>query len=252
MDRLSAVTDVPRIVVQRRNRFNSASLILSAHQVVIQLDAGPESHDASDPAALLPPPVENQPSGQLPLRSLYAASPGENIAFALHLLGHVARLPSVPISSPYADTLSTSHRAFPIRIQLKNFESLTLYFGLEHVCQDVFRALRTCTVLRSLEQLAAFSPENLRPDHPGKTINGLAESQPVLSGWSVYDLKKEFDRQGVWSRTRAWRTTTLNTSHSVSWNLPFLPCLCLVERANAGCVQSSVLPHIPFYVSCSI
>jgi myotubularin-related protein 6/7/8 len=35
-------------------------------------------------------------------------------------------------------------------------------------------------------------------------------------GWSIYDIRAEFARQGVGTRTKAWRFCDLNTGYGVS------------------------------------
>lgn len=63
---------------------------------------------------------------------------------------------------------------------------------------------RTSTVpTASIEKLYAFS---------------YAPSPPLdaSEGWAVYTPREEFARQGVGSRTKAWRFTDLNKDYSVS------------------------------------
>lgn len=235
MDRQPLLTDVTRILVQRRHVYNPAILALSAHRASILLDPSDDTDaevDANNNVAV-PRAAHISEPGQ----SIFSAGSGDVITISVHLIGRVTRLPSLPLPSAYTSTLDSSTRAFPIWIQLKNFESLTLYSGTEQVCQDIFRSLRTCTVLQHVEQLAAFHPDplllpprgHLPPsppvssgapgsDYTGKPSCPGAES----SGWDVYDPMMEFERQGVWSRTRAWRTTTLNSNYTVC---PITCCL---------------------------
>ena len=37
-----------------------------------------------------------------------------------------------------------------------------------------------------------------------------------MQGWQLYDAKREFARQGVGSRTRAWRMCDINAGYGVS------------------------------------
>ena len=43
-----------------------------------------------------------------------------------------------------------------------------------------------------------------------------ASDKPGQAGWQIYDFKREFARQGIGSRTKAWRFTDVNAQYTVS------------------------------------
>lgn len=239
MDRRQAPRKALSVVVQRRHSYDLASLTLTPHYVQLVLDpvASPNSSGAAD--------VElSAPQGQNPRKDIFAAQSGDNIRLSLHLIGRVTRLPSAPVRGAQAMALFPSGWAFPLWLQLKNFESLALYLADEQSSRAIFGTLRTSVVLQGVEQLAAF--------HPGE-LSSLTRTapDPLLDtpagqfGWSIYDVKKEFERQGVWSRTRAWRITSLNVHHTVRLapgdSCPFRQHLT---------PQSSSAPHIHRFWLC--
>jgi hypothetical protein len=51
-------------------------------------------------------------------------------------------------------------------------------------------------------------------------IPTLVSTSPAPTGWSVYNPRAEFTRQGVGSRTRAWRFTDVNKEYAFSPTYP--------------------------------
>lgn len=92
-------------------------------------------------------------------------------------------------------------------IDLRNFESVSLGFSTESEATDVFESLRGSALVDSPQSLYAF---NFSPRPP----LSLAPA-----GWNVFDFKAEFIRQGIGSRTKAWRFCDLNLHYEVSGQL---------------------------------
>ncbi|KAK0556779.1 phosphatidylinositol-3-phosphatase ymr1 [Tilletia horrida] len=117
------------------------------------------------------------------------------------LINTLVRLPSLPTQDRHT-------RIYPLGIRLRTFQIYSLGFESESIATDVFETVKAYAVLRSPEQLYAFR----RP--PSK-----AAPAPT-SGWQFYDPKKEFTRQGVGSRTKAWRFTDINLQYNISATYP--------------------------------
>jgi len=62
------------------------------------------------------------------------------------------------------------------------------------------------------------SPLSTRYDNEEPESTSSPETTP--SGWSVYNPRTEFTRQGVGSRTRGWRFTDINKDYSFSPTYP--------------------------------
>jgi myotubularin-related protein 6/7/8 len=62
------------------------------------------------------------------------------------------------------------------------------------------------------------SPLSTRYDNEEPDSTPSPETTP--SGWSVYNPRTEFTRQGVGSRTRGWRFTDINKDYSFSPTYP--------------------------------
>lgn len=54
------------------------------------------------------------------------------------------------------------------------------------------------------------APLSISPDQPQPVSN----ASPVSSGWSTFNPRAEFARQGVGSRTKAWRFTDINKDYA--------------------------------------
>lgn len=100
---------------------------------------------------------------------------------------------------------SRSPRIYPLQLRLRTFDACSLGFESETQANDVFETLKALAVVSSITQLYAFS-EQQRPQSSSSSNNG----------WAIYDAKAEFLRQGVGSRTKAWRFCDLNVNYDVS------------------------------------
>ncbi|WVQ72356.1 hypothetical protein IAR50_001907 [Cryptococcus sp. DSM 104548] len=124
-----------------------------------------------------------------------------------HLIFSQSSLSTTPHSEiwiPYPNIIlltrlpQTIHGLYPVQIETKTFESYILLFNKDREggAEDVWQS--------SVEQLYAFfyvSPA------PGK-------------GWQTYNPRAEFARQGLGTRTKAWRFTDVNKDYSFSPTYP--------------------------------
>ncbi|KAL7413156.1 protein-tyrosine phosphatase-like protein [Mrakia frigida] len=148
---------------------------------------------------------------------IFAAEGEEEIWTAYPLINLVTRLPQ------------TFNGLSPLCIRTRTFETFSLSFSVDQHCGDVFETVKDLTVAPSIEKLYAFS---------------YAPSPPLdaSGGWTVYTPREEFARQGVGSRTKAWRFTDLNKDYSYSSTYPSK----LVVPAK---ISDSVLNHAARYRS---
>ncbi|GFZ44691.1 Phosphoinositide 3-phosphatase [Saitozyma sp. JCM 24511] len=120
---------------------------------------------------------------------------------------------------------------YPLQIRTRTFGSYVLLFDKDRQggAEDVWQSVKDCAVARaaSVEQLYAFfytlspplasqivarpaAPLSISPDQPQPVSN----ASPVSSGWSTFNPRAEFARQGVGSRTKAWRFTDINKDYA--------------------------------------
>ncbi|KAK0537993.1 phosphatidylinositol-3-phosphatase ymr1 [Tilletia horrida] len=137
----------------------------------------------------------------------FAAPAESTLKIPYTLINTLARLPSLPTHDRHT-------RIYPLGLRLRTFEIYALGFDSEALATDVFETVKAYAVLRSPEQLYAFYRQ------PQTT--GLSQSSPSPSGsgWRFYDPKREFTRQGIGSRTKAWRFTDVNGQYSFSPTYP--------------------------------
>ncbi|KAN0062412.1 phosphatidylinositol-3-phosphatase ymr1 [Thecaphora frezii] len=108
-----------------------------------------------------------------------------------------------------------SSRIYPIAFHLKDFESCALGFANETTQLDVFESVKQCTVLLDVNQLYAFYYQpSIEP--------GVAALPQRGQGWRIYDFKRELARQGIGSRTKAWRLTDVNAQYQFCPSYPAL------------------------------
>lgn len=129
-----------------------------------------------------------------------SATKTRQIAYSLLL--NVTRMPSLRIAAPSG----ASSRIYPITFFQKDFDSFAVAFRSEDDQTAVFDNLKDCAVLSDVSQVYAF---HYRPPEP---------TDP--SGWTTYDFKKEFARQGIGSRSKAWRFTDINATYSFCSSYP--------------------------------
>ncbi|KAI0705935.1 protein-tyrosine phosphatase-like protein [Cytidiella melzeri] len=95
----------------------------------------------------------------------------------------------------------------PVTLRTRSFETFTLSFEQEKEALDVFDSVRDLTVATSVTQLYAF---HYVPNPPFTANNG----------WSIYNMKEEFRRMGVGTRTKAWRFTDINKDYTFCSTYP--------------------------------
>jgi hypothetical protein len=64
------------------------------------------------------------------------------------------------------------------------------------------------------------SPLSTRYDNELEDSSSASPESPATNGWSVYNPRTEFSRQGVGSRTRGWRFTDINKDYGFSPTYP--------------------------------
>ncbi|KAK8844653.1 hypothetical protein IAR55_006500 [Kwoniella newhampshirensis] len=98
------------------------------------------------------------------------------------------------------------HGLYPIQVETTTFDSYVLLFDndREGGAEDVWQSVKDCAVKSSVEQLHAFFYTS--------TVSG--------SGWATYNPRTEFFRQGLGTRTKAWRFTDMNKDYTFSPTYP--------------------------------
>ncbi|KAJ9476106.1 Phosphoinositide 3-phosphatase [Pseudozyma hubeiensis] len=131
-----------------------------------------------------------------------------SISIPLSLILKATRIPSLRIvSQPGAP----SQRIYPLTLFYKTFDSAAFAFQSEQDQLNVFDSLKDCAVLTDISQLYAFYHQ-LPPK--------FAPSQHNLA--RIYDPKAEFARQGIGSRSKAWRFTDINSQYAFCATYPAL------------------------------
>ncbi|WWD22800.1 hypothetical protein CI109_107294 [Kwoniella shandongensis] len=98
------------------------------------------------------------------------------------------------------------HGLYPIQVETRTFDSYVLLFEKDRDggAEDVWQSVKDSAVKNSVEQLHAFFYTS--------TVSG--------SGWSTFNPRNEFARQGLGTRTKAWRFTDLNKDYTFSPTYP--------------------------------
>ncbi|RMJ07228.1 hypothetical protein BHE90_014124 [Fusarium euwallaceae] len=105
-----------------------------------------------------------------------------------------------------------SRQAPSIRIRCRDFTFVTFNFADSNVARDTFEFIKTRTCkLGTVEKLYAFSHKPLRGERD-------------INGWSFYDPKAEFRRQGISEKLpdRGWRITHINKDYTFCDTYPAL------------------------------
>ncbi|WVQ82625.1 hypothetical protein IAT38_004757 [Cryptococcus sp. DSM 104549] len=99
------------------------------------------------------------------------------------------------------------HGLYPLQVETKTFESYTILFTRDRDggAEDVWQSVKDCALKTSVDQLHAFF---YRP------------ARRSSAGWGVYNPRAEFARQGLGTRTKAWRFTDVNKDYSFSPTYP--------------------------------
>jgi myotubularin-related protein 6/7/8 len=97
-----------------------------------------------------------------------------------------------------------------IRIRCRDFVFVAFHFKTDQQARAVYDTIKnlTCKVGK-IDKLYAF---NFKPAPQEKDING----------WSIYDARKEFARQGI-SPEKGWRITNINSDYQVWPHARLLP-----------------------------
>nr|ODN87073.1 myotubularin [Cryptococcus depauperatus CBS 7841] len=95
---------------------------------------------------------------------------------------------------------------YPIQLETKTFENFVFLFTRDRDggAEDVWQSVKDCTVTNSIEQLYAFY----------YTFPSSGK------GWTAFNPRAEFARQGLGTRTKAWRFTDINKEFSFSLTYP--------------------------------
>ncbi|KAL7419126.1 phosphatidylinositol-3-phosphatase ymr1 [Cryptotrichosporon argae] len=130
---------------------------------------------------------------------------------------------------------------YPLQIGTKTFDDYTLWFqrDREGGAEDVWQSVKSCAVASNIDQLYAFF-YTLPTASSGSVQAGPSPATP--SGWSAYNPRAEFARQGVGSRTKAWRFTDINREYAFC---PTYPAKLVVPSR----ISDSVLAHAAKYRS---
>lgn len=134
---------------------------------------------------------------------------------------------------------------YPLQIRTRTFGSYVLLFEKDRQggAEDVWQSVKDCAVASewdgirasgspltgsaSVEQLYAFfytlapppvsqtvapptAHTSISPDQP----RPISDPSPPSRGWSTFNPRAEFARQGVGSRTKAWRFTDVNKDYA--------------------------------------
>ncbi|KAJ1032902.1 hypothetical protein NDA18_001624 [Ustilago nuda] len=134
--------------------------------------------------------------------------PSRRLQIPLSLILKATRIPSLRFSS---QALSPSQRIYPITLFCKNFDSAAFAFHSELDQLAVFDSLKECAILTDISQLYAFYYQPAPHD-----------ALPQQDVARIYDPKKEFARQGLGSRSKAWRFTDINAHYSFCATYPAL------------------------------
>ncbi|KAL1409190.1 phosphatidylinositol-3-phosphatase ymr1 [Vanrija albida] len=180
----------------------------------------------------------------------------------------VNRLQRLPLV-PQGDRLTAGR--FPLVVGTKTFDNYILFFtrDREGGAEDVWQSVRDCAVSSSVENLYAFFYH--LPPAEGTSRSPLAAAGPLpLStspeegstpvahapppkhervasagageGWASFNPRSEFARQGVGSRTKAWRFTDVNKDYTFC---PTYPAKLVVPSR----ISDSVLSYAAKYRS---
>lgn len=101
---------------------------------------------------------------------------------------------------------AAKNRGANIRIQMRDFTYIALEFKNILRAQEAFEMIMKLTCIEKIKDLYAFSYKQV------KIENGF-------NGWELYNVKREFERQGV-DFDGKWRLTDLNINYSLCDTYP--------------------------------
>ena len=137
-----------------------------------------------------------------------AQTPTRRTSIPLSLILKATRIPSLRISAQPSAPLQ---RIYPITLFYKTFDSAAFAFQSESDQLAVFDSLKECAILTDVSQLYAFYYQPSPNDADTRSTIGR-----------IYDPKTEFARQGIGSRSKAWRFTDINAQYSFCATYPAL------------------------------
>ncbi|KAL8370878.1 hypothetical protein RB595_000968 [Gaeumannomyces hyphopodioides] len=127
------------------------------------------------------------------------ARPRENF-ISYPIISHCAFRPTPPASG-----IPSS-----IRLRCRDFTYVTFNFPDDKSAREAFEFIRARTCrLGSIDKLYAFAYEPARPER-------------AVNGWTLYDAREEFRRQGISAKSRdlGWRITNINKDYVFSPTYP--------------------------------
>lgn len=100
-------------------------------------------------------------------------------------------------------THPSSHVLPSIRLRERDFNFVCFCFTTDKLARETYETIKAWTTgLGKIEKLYAFSYQ------PPK-------QEQAVTGWKLYDPKKEWARLGVGSTAKNWRISSINTNHEV-------------------------------------
>ncbi|WWD06220.1 hypothetical protein V865_004306 [Kwoniella europaea PYCC6329] len=111
--------------------------------------------------------------------------------------------------------------AYPLKVETKHFKNYVFLFekdrsmGKSGGAEDVWQSIKDSAVKTSVELLHAFF---YTPPPSSSTASTSVAS--TSTGWSTYNPRTEFARQGLGSKTKSWRFTDINKDYSFSTTYP--------------------------------
>ncbi|WVR03193.1 hypothetical protein IAU60_000184 [Kwoniella sp. DSM 27419] len=180
----------------------------------VQLDLAkpPTSADSS--------PTQRLRTGTLhltPHHLIFSDTPGSSSTAGPSSSSSSATEPEIWIPYPAITLLTrlpqTLQGLYPVRVETRYFDNYVFSFqkDREGGAEDVWQSVKDCAVKSSVEQLYAFFYHD---PHSSSTPSSNR------TGWNVYSPRAEFTRQGLGTRTKAWRFTDINRDYSFSPTYP--------------------------------
>ncbi|OCF43114.1 myotubularin [Kwoniella heveanensis CBS 569] len=103
---------------------------------------------------------------------------------------------------------------YPVRIETRYFNNYIMSFekDREGGAEDVWQSVKDSAVKTSVHQLHAFFYHD---PHSSRSADSS-----IAKGWTIYNPRQEFARQGLGSKTKSWRFTDINKDYSFSPTYP--------------------------------
>ncbi|MCO5549641.1 hypothetical protein L7F22_003114 [Adiantum nelumboides] len=208
------VAKVENALLQRNQKCTSGTLHLTQHHLIFVKSTNSTITSANESG-------EKTTEGVVSTASS-SSSPEEWIPYPLIWLA--SRLPSViPLDQTGKPNRAAGKRIFPIALHLRNFELITIGLDADSKATDVFESMKAVIVADAPQSLYAFYHNPTPP----------LKSAPA--GWRVYDFKAEFARQGIATRTKAWRFCDVNAGYGFCYTYPAM--LCVPSRISDSTIR---------------